>query len=83
MQRALDRVTAATDLFPHYKRAMWRRGVLLTENERYEQAQAQFEKLHELDKSWPGLLDWLKRVHQRRRDASGETALYTYLKVDL
>lgn len=59
---ALEDVSMAIALTPAYTKALFRRGILYMELERYREAAADFEQVHRLDASFVGLPQWRSRA---------------------
>lgn len=60
--RAIEDADAALALFPRYGRALFRKAACLLEAGRPTEAVEAFEVLLRVDRSWPGLCDWLVRA---------------------
>ncbi|CAE8589708.1 unnamed protein product [Polarella glacialis] len=76
---ALKDLDASLSLVPRYKRAIFRRGLVLLQASRPQDAIAAFEGLLRLDRKWPKLIDWLVRAHMflRRAQRSAGAAVGT------
>lgn len=71
MEQALKDVKIAVDLFPYYKRAIFRRGVCQLEVDKPAEAIQTFETLMSIDREWPNLLEWMVRAYANQRRSAG------------
>ncbi len=71
--KAVADLNEALKIFPCYKRALFRKGVCLLENQQAGEAVHAFETLMGLDRDWENLLDWLVRAHALDRRIKGGT----------
>ncbi|CAD7928001.1 unnamed protein product [Amoebophrya sp. A120] len=71
--KALDDLDHALGLFPKYKRALFRKGVVQMDAGRAKDAIQSFETLMGLGRDWEHLLDWLVRAHAMQRRGGGVT----------
>lgn len=79
MNGALESFDAALLLFPRYKRALFRRGVVLLELGRPQDGIKAFERILGLDRKWPKLCEWLIRAHahlHRKAKSNGASPGY-------
>ncbi|CAD7928519.1 unnamed protein product [Amoebophrya sp. A25] len=78
--KALDDLDSALSLYPKYKRALFRKGVVQLDASRPTEAIKSFETLLGLDRDWENLLDWLVRAHaMQRRAVSGKARANDYM----
>lgn len=71
LKQSIKDLEVSLSLFPCYKRALFRMGVIRLENGEPDVAVKMFETLCGLDREWPNVLDWLVKAHAAVRRNAG------------
>eukprot|EP00929_Paragymnodinium_shiwhaense_P081220 TRINITY_DN42455_c0_g1_i1.p1 TRINITY_DN42455_c0_g1~~TRINITY_DN42455_c0_g1_i1.p1 ORF type:complete len:1097 (-),score=273.11 TRINITY_DN42455_c0_g1_i1:353-3589(-) len=72
--KAIEDCDAALALFPRFGRALYRRALALLEADCPAEAIRAFETLLRVDRSWPGIGEWLIRAHAAAKRSGNSTS---------